>query len=186
MKNKTKNNCRVCGGRLTIKDLKGNVMPWKEFLHVELISSFKIETCDACEDFMLSGVQIKQLDIKIEESIREKTSAFLKALKHSSGLSQKLLSKRIGVTDAYLSGLIGKKKTASYQIFNLIKILSNNPETLSDLDCFAGKCDDSVRRFEGEVLKDKFLFVSDKEIEQFSGSADFIGICDNNVSGVLH
>lgn len=178
-------SCPVCGGTMSTKNLKGKTMPWKEFTFVDLVIDKEAEVCADCGEVFLRGSEIEELDLCLEKSIRIQIANFLKIIKHESNLKQKDIAKKIGLTEAYLSDLIGKKKTPSYQIFNLIKVLANHPSNLNDLECFMGNCDAIAKHLESVLLKKKFIYSSELEIEQLSSGSNFINIM-NEEPGHLH
>lgn len=179
-------NCPVCGSAIERKDLKGKAFPWKDFVCVDLDVSFKVKTCVNCNESILSGLEIDELDQKLEQSIRHQTSLFLDNIKNITKLSQKVIAKKIGITQSYLSDLFSRKKTPSYQIFNLLKILSNNPNTINDLDCFKGNCDQIISHVENEMLKRKFSYTADPDIQELSHGSPFRNIMSTQREGIIH
>lgn len=185
--NTRKTKCLACGGNLSVENLKGTVMPWKEFPFVEINTDFEIPRCVECGEEFLNSSEMKVLDGLIETSIRDKTSAFILMIKEKVRLSQKIIAKKIGLTEVYLSELIGKKKTPSYQVFNLLKIIANHNEALDDLNCFQGLCSQFSVSLEDNRMVSKFHYMRLEEITVLTSESNraFDYIFSDN-SGRLH
>jgi transcriptional regulator with XRE-family HTH domain len=151
-------------------------MPWKDFPFVDIAFDLTVEACVECDEVLLSSHEIEELDLCLEKSIRAQTANFLKIIKHESKLNQKTIASKIGLSEAYISDLISKKKTSSYQIFNLIKILANHPSDLDDLKCFVGNCEERSTHLETFVLRKKFAYSSDLDFEQLSSGSNFVNM----------
>lgn len=166
-------NCPVCGGSVITKNLKGSTMPWKDFPFVDLSVDLKAEACKECNEVFLRGSDIKKLDLGLEKSIRAQTSIYLDVLKRDTKCNQKSIAKLIGLTESYISDLIGRKKTPSYQVFNHLKILAKNPREIKRLQSFNGNHEDISSHVKTSEIREKFLYLSDLELETLSSGSHF-------------
>lgn len=189
-------HCHICNSEMKLADVKGHVFPWKDFSHVRLLVSFETLVCDGCGEMLLEGSDAKTLDDALEASIREQSSVFLSKIKESSLLSQKKLARKIGLSEVYLSEIMGKKKTVSSQIFNFLKILANHPDVLSDLDSFAGEhraetCE-AIHLVGAKSiqiaadLSQQYPYLDEEIIKEKSNQVKFEGLYGCHVRGVVH
>ena len=132
------NFCPECKDSLDEINLRHFDLSWKDFKKVRLDSDFPVTGCPGCGEFFLTKGDSKKIDMLLEDSIRKITSDFLGRIKKACSQPQKVIARKIGLTEVYFSELISGKKTPSYQTFNYLKILANHPETLKELDNFEG------------------------------------------------
>ncbi len=167
-------NCPACGNGLEIKSLKGRTLPWKQFPYIDLSEEFSTQSCSNCGEIFLKSTEATKLDVALENSVRNQTALFLQNIKENSALNQRALAKKLGLTDVYLSELISKKKTPSYQFFNLLKLVSNNRAALKELDSFKGKTSSHSQTAVVMTVVKKFRHIKESEVETISSDTSFV------------
>lgn len=129
--------CGGCGSKdIKIINLKGRTFPFKNFSAVELTKDIKAPTCESCGEIFLQLGKGEDFDYLLLESIKDKTSEYIITLLRNTGMAQKELSTILDVSEAYLSDLKNKKKDkpVGKSLFNLIKLLVNDPARVHELD----------------------------------------------------
>lgn len=177
--------CHLCGSDLKIADIKGATFSWKDFNAVKLLVSFNALKCSKCQEILIRGDDATRLDEALEKSIRIQASDFLKIIKCESSLSQKILAKKIGITEVYFSEIIGMKKTVSFHVFNYFKLLSNDVTKLSELDNF----EVNYYRLRETSINDyvnKYTCLGRDNIEKLEGDRSFKGMLGDNTSRMYH
>ena len=170
-------DCPECKVSLDKINLCHSELSWKDFKNVTLNSDYLVTGCSECGEFFLSKGDSKKIDELLEGSIREMTSQFVGRIKKTCKEPQKVIAKRIGLTEVYLSELISKKKTPSYHIFNYLKVLANHGEVLKDLDSFEGRTKTTLNDL--KKLSKKFKYLKDNEIPKYAEQYQF----ENTLTG---
>jgi len=131
LSNKT---CGECGAKAyTRKNMKGHWKhPWKDFPSVFFTEDLVLWSCGECGSYAVTGGDTQKIDQAAEASIRNQASQFLDIIKSKSGLSFEEIASRIGVAPSYLSSLRTKKKTPSFHLWNVLKVMAIDPKQMTD------------------------------------------------------
>lgn len=121
--------CGECGERQFIyKNLKDSYKTrWKDFPKITISVDFTAWECQICKNVAFSGSDLDSLDNAANESIRIQASAFIDVIKSRSKITSKKLSTILGVSPEYLSVINSKTKTPSFQLWNLLRVISQDP-----------------------------------------------------------
>ncbi|MEK2646448.1 type II toxin-antitoxin system MqsA family antitoxin [Bdellovibrio sp. BCCA] len=157
-----KMQCPVCGGLVEKKNIKGKTFQWKWFSEVPVLSNYYLPVCSKCGEMFINPEAARSLDIFLKDSVLSATKEFLRKLKENSKLSQKELADDIGISEVYLSSLIGGKKVPSLSVFNLIKITAKNTALLDEMKTLKGRSSNYASK-NSEMKKFKFLSTSEQE-----------------------
>ncbi|CZH18394.1 TPA: helix-turn-helix transcriptional regulator [Legionella pneumophila] len=186
-------SCPNCQNKLSQKNIIGNSFPWKEFNDVLLLADFDALSCEECGEIILEGKDLVMLDKALEHSIRLKASNFLHNIKQKFNYSQKALARKVGISEVYLSEIISMKKTVSIQIFNLLKILANNPDTMKDLDTFLGSNEGQTKHAQQcypeetlQVLSEKYKYLDEVDIRSLQNIKHFDNILSSDTERRIH
>lgn len=174
-------SCPHCGNPLENINVEGKAFPWKDFPYVKISSEMFVLGCEPCGELMISGDDTELFDEILENSIKIECEKFIIKIKANLNIKQKELAKKIGITEVYMSGLAGKKKIPSYHIFNLLKILANEPKAMNQLGCFEGDCSTNLSVTIMKTLKKKFSHTSESDISALGRGTSFRGM-----SEILH
>lgn len=129
--------CGKCGNKELKKvSTKGKSFPWKDFPSVLIsIDELSLYECSDCGEIRLSARQneIEKLDEVLKNSIRHQIGLFVDIIKREGRISQKDLCVAIGVTPQHLSNIKNGSKEPSFQLYNFLKMLAENPEMIGHL-----------------------------------------------------
>ncbi|XGC79835.1 hypothetical protein ACES2L_10885 [Bdellovibrio bacteriovorus] len=162
---------------MKLTNIIGSIFPWKDFPEVELQFEYHALKCNGCGEMLLSTTQIKEIDELLERSIRKQLSENIEHLKKVSGLKQKTLAKKLGLTEVYLSEMISAKKTPSLQMFNYFKLLTLHPEHVNLLNKFT--CDIDQKPEPKSNLIQLYPYLTQEDIERIPQKSSFINILDS-------
>lgn len=133
--NLSKKHCGKCGEQ-ALKKINVNGVasfPWKDYPAVFVTRDLDLWTCGACGEHALTRGDSKRTDEVIEATICEQTAQFIDIIKAKAKISSASLAEMVGVSAAYLSSLHNKKKTPSFQLWNLLKIIAIDPNKIISL-----------------------------------------------------
>jgi DNA-binding transcriptional regulator YiaG len=125
--------CGECGERkFEQKNVKGQFStPWRDFPRAFLTQDLHLPVCGNCGNYAIEGDEAEQLDAAIEASVRDQASQFIEVIKAKANITGVKLAKLVGVTPEYLSMLSNHKNTPSYQVWNMLKLIANDPKKLT-------------------------------------------------------
>ena len=129
----SKKKCGECGttDAYSLKNVKGHWKhPWKDFPGVFLMVDLNLWKCKACGASAVTPGDAARIDAAVEESIRAQASQFLDVIKSKSGLSFDEIGARLGTAPSYLSSLRTMKKTPSFHLWNVLKLLAIEPKVM--------------------------------------------------------
>ncbi len=118
---------------MQLADVNGP-FPWKDFPFMYVLVPIKLLKCSSCGEVALRPDDPQSVDRSVEASIRTLAGGFISSIIGRERCSQINLAGRIGVTPEYLSGLKSGSRTPSFQTFNILKILSENPSAFKISD----------------------------------------------------
>lgn len=149
--------CGECGSQnLKLKNIKGTVHPWRDFLNVELLCDQNAFVCEECGNTPMTSKDITHLEKNIRSSLVLKIKKFINKLVEA-GFNQGEISAALGTTPEYLSMVKNGKKALSYTTFNMLQAFSDNPELIT--------------KYTGVVPskpKEKAFFIYEPEVVTFS------------------
>jgi len=97
---------------------------------VFLMVDLNLWKCKACGASAVTPGNAARIDAAVEESIRAQASQFLDVIKSKSGLSFDEIGARLGTAPSYLSSLRTMKKTPSFHLWNVLKLLAIEPKVM--------------------------------------------------------
>ena len=113
--------CGNCGKKAMQVQKVSGPFTWKDFSHMILLQPLELLKCSSCGELGYRPKDTENIDRSIEATIRTLTGSLINAIIDREGCSQIVLSKHIGVTPEYLSGLKSGSRTPGFQTFNLLK-----------------------------------------------------------------
>lgn len=124
--------CGECGEKIfKRRNLNGSVsMPWRDFPIAYVTKDLELWTCENCGNYVITAGDAEKIDAAVEASIRDQTSQFIDIIKSKSGKSLEELSAIIGISPQYLSNIRNEKRTPSFHLWNLLKIIAICPKDL--------------------------------------------------------
>ena len=124
--------CGECGERKSqLKNVKGIMTtPWKDYPVAYVTKDLELLVCHSCGNIIISGEDTKKVDTAVEASVRDQTAQFIDIIKSKGQISVEDLAGIIGVSYQYLSSLHTRNKTPSFQLWNLLKVMTISPNEM--------------------------------------------------------
>lgn len=125
--------CPSCGqGNVKNKMEAGRTMPYKDLPDVPVPDDLKLPTCNHCNDMMIRGDLLDELDTALEKAylklkakrVKQSLEAIKKKTKH---ISQAELERLIGLSPGYLSKLTRGIKPSSKMLDRFLFMIENDP-----------------------------------------------------------
>jgi len=125
--------CGECGKReFEVQNVNGKFSaPWKTFPKVFLTKDLELPICLNCGNYIIVGDAADRINAALEASIRDQTAQFLTIIKSKAGITAAKLGELVGVSAEYLSLLGSEKRTPTYKVWNLLKIIARDPKRIS-------------------------------------------------------
>jgi DNA-binding transcriptional regulator YiaG len=127
--------CGKCGEQ-TLKKINVNGVasfPWKDFPAVFITRDLELWTCASCGETAMTRGDAQRTDEAIEGTIRDQTSQFIDIIKSKAGVTGIVLAEMVGVSPTYLSSLHSGKRTPSFQLWNLLKMIAMDPTKMTSM-----------------------------------------------------
>ena len=125
--------CGECGKReFKLCNVNGKfTAPWKTFPKVFLTKDLELPICQNCGNYAIVGDGAERMNAALEASIRDQTAQFITIIKSKSGMTAAKLGEIVGVSAEYLSLLSKEKRTPTYKLWNLLKIIARDPRRIA-------------------------------------------------------
>ena len=129
----TKLRCGECGKRrFEQQNVKGKFSsPWRDFPRAFLTKDLTILVCNNCGNYAIVGNDAGNVDQAMTASVRNQTAQFIDVIKSKADITSVKLASLVGVTPEYLSMLANEKKTPTYRIWNILKIIARDPKRIT-------------------------------------------------------
>ena len=130
----SKKACGECGAKAYARRaVSGHWKhPWKDFPSVFVTEELVLWVCGECGCSAVTQGDAERIDSAVEASIRDQASQFLDVIKSKSGLSFEEIAGRLGVAPSYLSSLRSKRKTPSFHLWNVLKVMAIDPKQMAE------------------------------------------------------
>jgi hypothetical protein len=124
--------CGGCGNReLERKNMRGVLRsPWKDYPFVFLTKDLELWHCPKCNETPYESGDPDRVDEAMEASIRDQASQFIDIIKGKAGCSIEEMANRIGISPEYLSSIRSQKKTPSFTVWNVLKVIASDPKAM--------------------------------------------------------
>jgi DNA-binding transcriptional regulator YiaG len=129
----TKLRCGECGERrFERQNVKGQFStPWRDFPHAYLTKDLRLLVCGNCANYAIDDDDADQIDLAMDASVRDQTSQFIDVIKSKANITAMKLASLVGITPEYLSMIYNGKRTPSFQVWNLLKLVATDPVKLT-------------------------------------------------------
>jgi DNA-binding transcriptional regulator YiaG len=125
--------CGECGERkFHRQNVRGKFStPWRDFPRAYLTKDLSILVCAQCNNYAIAGDDAERMDLAMNASVCDQASQFIEVIKAKANITGIKLASLIGITPEYLSMISNGKRTPSFQVWNLLKIIATDPVKLT-------------------------------------------------------
>ena len=121
--------CGECGNKAFENlDVKNKLaIAWHDFPKAYLTKSLVLPVCQKCGNHAQTAGDAARIDEAMESSVKDQVKQFIDVIKTKAHVTSAKLASTVGVTPEFISLLVNQKRIPSFQIWNELRLIAQDP-----------------------------------------------------------